>query len=121
MKTKIFAVIGLVSVALAVYFFTADESTMTKEHEVEDIKELVNDYSVGNIKNQSASITSHQLIVTDSDEEAAYLATSLQQRFLRMIRGKRGRLDPPVDSMDGLWTPQRRSPRYGLESRRGAA
>ncbi len=67
MKTKIFAVIGLVSVALAVYFFTPDESTMTKEHEVEDIKELVNDYSVGNIKNQSASITSHQLIVTDSD------------------------------------------------------
>ncbi len=68
MKTKIFAVIGLVSVAVAVYFFAVDgESNMTKEHEAENIKELVYDYSVGNIKNQSASITSHQLILTDSD------------------------------------------------------
>ncbi|MCC5809028.1 MAG: LLM class flavin-dependent oxidoreductase [Ectothiorhodospiraceae bacterium] len=46
------------------------------------------------------------VIVADTDDEAAYLATSLQQRFLRMIRGKRGRLDPPVESMDGLWAPQ---------------
>lgn len=45
------------------------------------------------------------VVVAETDEEAEYLATSLQQRFLRMIRGKRGRLDPPVKSLDGIWTP----------------
>ncbi len=45
------------------------------------------------------------VVVADTDAEAEYLATSLRQRFLRMIRGKRGRLDPPVERMDDLWTP----------------
>ncbi len=45
------------------------------------------------------------VVVADTDAEAEHLATSLQQRFLRMIRGKRGRLDPPVERMDDLWTP----------------
>ncbi len=44
-------------------------------------------------------------VVADSDAEAAYLFTSLQQRFLGMQRGQRGPLPRPVDSMEGLWTP----------------
>jgi hypothetical protein len=41
------------------------------ENEVEHIKELVSDYSLGKIKNESASITSEHLIVKKSngDEE----------------------------------------------------
>ncbi|MBT9493592.1 MAG: LLM class flavin-dependent oxidoreductase [Paucibacter sp.] len=46
------------------------------------------------------------IIVADTDEEAAYLFTSLQQRFLGMQRGKRGLLPRPVDSMAGLWSAQ---------------
>lgn len=34
-----------------------------------DIKELVNDYSVGKITDESASITSTELVVTDKDEK----------------------------------------------------
>ncbi|MCC5857586.1 MAG: LLM class flavin-dependent oxidoreductase [Ectothiorhodospiraceae bacterium] len=45
------------------------------------------------------------VVVAETDAEAEYLATSLQQRFLRMIRGKRGRLDPPVENMGEIWTP----------------
>ncbi len=43
------------------------------------------------------------VIVADSDAEAAYLFTSLQQRFLGMQRGERGPLPRPVDSMAGRW------------------
>ncbi len=45
------------------------------------------------------------IVVADSDAEAARLFTSLQQRFLSMRRGQRGLLPRPVASMDGLWSP----------------
>lgn len=45
------------------------------------------------------------VIVAGSDEQAQRLFTSLQQRFLGMQRGQRGPLPPPVDDMDGLWSP----------------
>jgi len=41
----------------------------------------------------------------DTEREAKRLATSQQQAFLNMIRGRFGQLPPPVDSMDGLWSP----------------
>jgi len=46
------------------------------------------------------------VVVADDDAQAAYLFTSLQQRFLGMQRGQRGPLPRPVDSMAGRWTPQ---------------
>jgi hypothetical protein len=67
MKRKISVIVGLVFVAIAVYFFTGNSESATTDHDVDNIKELVHDYSVGNITNQSASITSHELIVTDSE------------------------------------------------------
>lgn len=45
-------------------------------------------------------------VVADTDDEAQRLATSLRQRFLRMIRNQRGQMDPPVATMDGLWSAQ---------------
>ena len=70
MKRNFFAVIGLVAVALGVYFFVINgESNEPLEKETGNIKESVHDYSVGNIKKQTASITSQQLIVTDRDEK----------------------------------------------------
>ncbi len=44
------------------------------------------------------------VVAADTDEEAAYLATSLQQLFLGFIRNKRAPLQPPVASMDQVWT-----------------
>lgn len=44
------------------------QNSVTKENETQNIKELVHDYSVGNISDQSASITSHQLIVRNNDK-----------------------------------------------------
>ncbi|WP_286728217.1 LLM class flavin-dependent oxidoreductase [Acinetobacter sp. UBA1297] len=45
------------------------------------------------------------VVVAPTDEEANYLATSAYQRVLGLIRGQSLKLKPPVESMDGLWTP----------------
>jgi luciferase family oxidoreductase group 1 len=43
------------------------------------------------------------VVAADTDGEARRLFTSLQQQFLNIIRGKRGLVPSPVQSMDGLW------------------
>ncbi len=45
----------------------------------------------------------------DTDEDAERLFTSLQQAFLNLIRGKPGPLQPPVESMEGRWSPAERA------------
>lgn len=45
------------------------------------------------------------VIVAETDEKAQMLSTSHQQAFLNLIRGTPGKLRPPVESMDKLWSP----------------
>lgn len=44
------------------------------------------------------------VIAAETDERAAYLATSLQQAFLGMVRGDRKLFKPPVPTMETLWS-----------------
>ena len=48
------------------------------------------------------------VVAADTDDEAARLFTSIQQRFLGMQRGRRGPLPRPIDpaQLETLWTPQ---------------
>ena len=45
------------------------------------------------------------LVAADTDEQAEYLATSVQQRILALMRGQSLVQRPPVETMDGLWLP----------------
>ncbi|MBM7715731.1 luciferase family oxidoreductase group 1 [Bacillus thermophilus] len=45
------------------------------------------------------------VIAADTDEKAAWLATSQQQQFLDLIRNMPSQLKPPVDNMDEIWSP----------------
>ena len=45
------------------------------------------------------------VIAADTDEEAQYLYTTLQQNFVRMRRNTRGQLPPPIKNMDEFWEP----------------
>ena len=45
------------------------------------------------------------LVAADSDERADYLATSVYQRILALLRGHSLVQRPPVASMEGLWLP----------------
>ncbi|MCH8008711.1 MAG: LLM class flavin-dependent oxidoreductase [Chloroflexi bacterium] len=44
------------------------------------------------------------VVVADTDEEALRLFTSQQQQSTDMIRGKPGKLRPPIDDIDSYWT-----------------
>jgi len=49
------------------------------------------------------------VFAADTDAEAQRLATSQHQSFLNLIRGKPGKIQPPVDDMDLIWTPQEKA------------
>ncbi len=44
-------------------------------------------------------------IVADTDEEALRLFSSPQQSFANIVRGRRGRLPPPIDDIETYWSP----------------
>ena len=50
-------------------------------------------------------IVGANLFAADTDAEGARLFTSAQRQFLNLIRGMPGELEPPVDTLEGEWTP----------------
>ena len=52
------------------------------------------------------------VFAAETDAQAQYLFTSLQQQFVNLRRGRPGPLPPPVDSMEGRWSTAEQS---GLE------
>jgi luciferase family oxidoreductase group 1 len=58
------------------------------------------------------------IIAAETDTAARHLATSPLLRFLSLIRGETVFIGPPVESMEGRWTPQERTL---VESKWGAA
>jgi luciferase family oxidoreductase group 1 len=49
------------------------------------------------------------VVAAETDEEANYHFTSIQQQVVNLHRGTPGRIKPPVKSMDGLWSPAERA------------
>lgn len=49
------------------------------------------------------------VIAAATDDYAEYLASSLKQAFLGMVRGKRKLSMPPVHDMDAIWSPQEKA------------
>ena len=45
------------------------------------------------------------VIGAETDKEAKILQTTMHQFFLNVVRGSRNPLQPPVETMDGIWTP----------------
>ncbi|MRH45044.1 MsnO8 family LLM class oxidoreductase [Aquibacillus halophilus] len=45
------------------------------------------------------------VIAAESDEEAQFELTTMQQFFLNVVRGSQNPLSPPVESMDKIWSP----------------
>jgi len=43
------------------------------------------------------------VIVSEIDEQAEFLSTSMLQMFMGVVTGDRSPMKPPVDSMDGIW------------------
>jgi luciferase family oxidoreductase group 1 len=49
------------------------------------------------------------VVVAETDAEAARLFTSIQQRFTDMFRGDRGYLKPPMDDIETYWAPHEKA------------
>ncbi len=47
------------------------------------------------------------IIAADSNRDAEFLFTSMQQAFVKLRRGETGQLPPPIQNMDQLWSPVR--------------
>lgn len=71
MKKSTLTGIGLVVVAFVAFLFIVNFDDSGNK-ETLNIRELVNDYSIGIKRAEAASITSEQLIVTDSDGDSTY-------------------------------------------------
>jgi luciferase family oxidoreductase group 1 len=48
------------------------------------------------------------VFAAETDAEARRLFTSAQQAFVNMLRGRRGRLPPPINNIETYWTPAER-------------
>jgi hypothetical protein len=49
-------------------------------------------------------VAAANVIVADTDEAARRLFTSVQMRFVGMVRNERGLLQPPIDDINSYWT-----------------
>ena len=49
------------------------------------------------------------VIVSDTEDEARRIFTTPQQNVIRMVRGTRGQLPPPVDDIEKIWSPMEKS------------
>jgi len=74
MKNGMNWLIGILGIVFIAFFVSINmdkkinnEQNTIINNQSSDIKQLVHDYSIGNLKNGSASITSKQLIVTDQN------------------------------------------------------
>ncbi|WP_121357366.1 LLM class flavin-dependent oxidoreductase [Flavisolibacter nicotianae] len=87
---------------LGLPFAFASHFAPTHLHEALDIYH--SQFKPSRYLQQPYSMACVNVVAADSDEEAAFLATSFYQVILGMIRNKRRPLQPPVPTMDGLWT-----------------
>lgn len=80
MKTRIFSKVGFIFMIIFISLLVGcNNSDIT---EAEDIRKLVNDYSLGKIEGHAASIDSHQLKVTKSDESQVIYDYSKEDFFV---------------------------------------
>ncbi|MDX6445338.1 MAG: hypothetical protein QOH71_2412 [Blastocatellia bacterium] len=45
------------------------------------------------------------VVAAETDEEARRLFTTVQQSFANLLRGRPGKLQPPIDDIEDYWTP----------------
>ena len=87
---------------LGLPFAFASHFAPTHLHEALDIYH--SQFKPSRYLQQPYSMACVNVVAANSDEEAAFLATSFYQVILGMVRNKRRPLQPPVPTMDGLWT-----------------
>lgn len=68
-----------------------------------------NSFQPSEVLNEPYAMVCANVIAAETDEKANYLATSMQQQFLNLIRNRPGKLNPPVENMDEVWSDYEKS------------
>jgi luciferase family oxidoreductase group 1 len=79
-------------------------SHFSPEYTVPALQLYRNHFRPSKVLDKPYAMVGVNVIAADTDEEAQWLSTSMQQQFLFLIRNKPGKLQPPVDNMDELCT-----------------
>lgn len=66
-------------------------------------------FQPSDILDQPYSMVGVNIVTADTDEKAEWLATSMQQQFLNLVRNTPGQLLPPVENMDEIWSEYEKS------------
>jgi len=59
--------------------------------------------------NRPYAMVGLNVIVAETDAQARYLFTSVQQAFTNLRRGTPGQIPPPIDDIDSYWSPQEKA------------
>ncbi|WP_407270943.1 LLM class flavin-dependent oxidoreductase [Radiobacillus sp. PE A8.2] len=78
--------------------FSPDYTTMA-------LKKYRDNFKPSEVLSEPYAMVGVNIIAADTDERAKWLATSMQQQFLSIIRGKPGMLQPPIDNVEEVWSP----------------
>jgi luciferase family oxidoreductase group 1 len=70
------------------------------------------------VLSQPHAMVAVNVFAAETDREAEVLATSQHQSFLSLIRGRPGKIKPPVENMDDVWSP---AEKLAVESRLGGS
>lgn len=64
-----------------------------------------NNFRPSEVLDEPLAMVAVNIFAAATDHEAEKLATSQHQSFLNLIRGTPGKIQPPVDDMDTVWSP----------------
>ncbi|PYZ98212.1 LLM class flavin-dependent oxidoreductase [Alteribacter lacisalsi] len=82
-------------------------SHFNPEHTLDALSLYRNSFEPG-VLDEPYAMTGVNVIASETDEEAEYLASSQKQQFLELVRGTPGKLKPPVENVEQLMMPHER-------------
>ncbi|ALC87439.1 MULTISPECIES: LLM class flavin-dependent oxidoreductase [Bacillaceae] len=85
-------------------------------HMEEAISIYRNNFQPSSYLNSPYMIVCLNVIAAESDEEAKFESTTMQQFFLNVVRGSQMPLSPPVENMDSLWSPSEKEMATSMSS-----
>ncbi|WP_100374284.1 LLM class flavin-dependent oxidoreductase [Bacillus sp. FJAT-45037] len=80
-------------------------SHFSPENTLPALKVYRDHFKPSDILDEPYAMVGVNVIAADTVDEAQRLSTSMQQQFLNLIRNQPTQLQPPIEHMDGLWTP----------------
>lgn len=84
-------------------------SHFSPEYTVPALELYRNSFKTSEVLDEPYAMVGVNIIAAETDEQARFLASSMQQQFLNLIRNQPGKLAPPIDHIDEISTDYEKS------------